>query len=199
MKITIDNFDGAGARDYTAYACAETLPAITRTLNQPSSATLALVSDDPAFVAPASGGRIKITRADSVGLFTGYLTAAPQLDYLGAGQSGPAYRYQLTAQSDEWLLDQQLLPNRAAFVQRATGAMLRQLTQDAAGSAFDITGVDNIETQPAYNASPQMRWSQHAARLALISRAAYRAYDGNIIFKAIGAPTQTLNESDANA
>ncbi len=77
--------------------------------------------------------------------------------------------------------------------------MLRQLTQDAAGSAFDVTGVDNIETQPAYNASPQMRWSQHAGRLALISRAAYRAYDGKLIFKAIGAPTQTLNESDANA
>lgn len=198
MQITIDNFDGAGARAYTAYACADNLPKITRRLNQPSTATLALVSDDPAFVAPASGGRIKITRTDGVSLFTGYLTAAPELEYRGQGQRGPAYRYQIAAQSDEWPLDQQLLPNRAAFVQRTAGAMLRQLTQDAGGTSLDITGVDDIKPQPSYVATPHLRWSKHAAQLALRSRAAYVAHDGKIIFKAIGAPVQTLNESDAN-
>jgi hypothetical protein len=199
MIITIDNFDGAGARDYTAYACAENLPTITRKLNQPSASILALVADDPAFVIPASGGRIKITRTDGVSLFTGYLTAAPELEYMGEGQRGPAYRYRLAAQSDEWPLDRQLLPNRAAFVMRTAGAMVRQLTQDAGGTALDVTGVDSIEAQPAYNATPQLRWAQHAAQLALLSRAAYRAHDGKIIFKAIGAPVQTLNESDVNA
>src|SRR5438045_1357366 len=101
MQITIDNFDGAGARDYSAYGCSEGLPRILRKLNQPTHAALALVSDDPTFVVPASGGRIKLTRGDGVALFTGYLTASPQLEYVGVGQRGPAYRYQLVAQSDE--------------------------------------------------------------------------------------------------
>src|SRR5438876_9921555 len=125
MNITIDNSDGAGARDSSVYASSEALPKILRKLNHPTHATLALVSDDPAFVVPASGGRIKIIRSDGVALFTGYLPASPQLEYLGAGQRGPAYRYQLTAQSDEWLLDQILLPHRPAFVMPAGGAMLR--------------------------------------------------------------------------
>lgn len=196
MKITIDSFDGAGAREYSAFADAEHLPKITRKLNQPTIATLALVADDPAFVVPASGGRIKVTRADGVSLFTGYLTAEPEFEYLGWSQRGPVYRYQLNAQSDEWLLDQHLLPQRPAFVMRTAGAMIRQLTQDAGGGTLDVTGIDNIETQPSYTATPQLRWSQHAAQIALLSRAAYHAHDGKIVFKAIGGPVQTLDESD---
>src|SRR5437016_299437 len=150
MKITIDNFDGAGARDYSAYACAEHPPKITRKLNQPTHATLAFVSDDPAFVVPASGGRIKIARSDGIALFTGYLTASPELEYLGVGQRGPAYRYQLTTQSDEWMLDRTLLPHRPAFIMRTAGAMLRQLALDAGGALLDLTSVDDIETQLSY-------------------------------------------------
>src|SRR4051812_19798923 len=128
MKITIDNLDSAGARDYSAYACSESLPKISRKLNQPSHAALTVVSDNPAFVVPASGGRVKITRTDGVHLFTGYLTAAPGFEYLGWGQRGPIYRYQLSAQSDDWLLDQKRLPQRPAFVMRTAGAVMRQLT-----------------------------------------------------------------------
>src|SRR4051812_208089 len=198
MIITIDSFDGAGSRDYSEFVCAKALPKVTRTLNQPASAALALIADDPAFVVPASGGRIKITRADGVSLFTGYLATEPEFEYLGWAQRGPAYRYQLTAQGDEWLLNQKLLPQRPAFVMRTAGAMLRQLTEDAAGSAFDVTGIDDIETQPSYTATPQLRWSQHAAQIALLSRAICRVHDGKVVFKAIGAPVQTLDESDEN-
>jgi hypothetical protein len=197
MNITIDNFDGVGPRDYSALADADNLPRISRKLNQPQSATLALVSEDPAFVVPASGARIRFDRADGVSLFTGYLAAAPQLEYLGFAQRGPAYRYTLLARSDEWLLDQKLLPRRPAFVMRTAGAIVRQLTQDLS-STFILTDIDDIESQPSYSATPQLRWSQHVAQLALRSRAAYRVHDGKIILKAIGGPSQILNETDAD-
>src|SRR4051812_37186122 len=196
MIITIDNFDGFGPRDYTAFVCAEEFPRISRKLNLPSRATLALISDDPAFIVPISGARIKITRADGVSLFTGYLTAASEREYVGDGQLGPAYRYGLAAQSDEWLLDRVRLPQRPAFVIRTAGDMLRQLTLDSGGTAFDVTDVDDIETLPSYTATPQLRWSEHAAQIALRSRAAYRAHDGKITFNAIADPIETLDESD---
>src|SRR5205823_1304999 len=121
--------------------------------------------DDPAFLVPVSAGRLKVTRNDGVSLFTGYLTAALEFEYLGWAQRGPAYRYQIHAQSDEWLLDQKLLPQRSTFVMRTAGAIVRQMTADAGGATLDVTGVDDIETQPSYSATPQLRWSQHAARL----------------------------------
>src|SRR5437588_600894 len=108
--LTINNFDGAGARDYSTVLELAPPPKITRKLNHPSNATLALVSADPAFVPPVTGGRIKLIRADGVSLFTGYLSESPKLKYLGWTPAGKAYRYHIAAQSDEWLLDQALLP-----------------------------------------------------------------------------------------
>ena len=37
MKLTIDNLDGAGVRDYTTYVDTEQLPKITRVLNRGES------------------------------------------------------------------------------------------------------------------------------------------------------------------
>lgn len=190
MILTISNLD------YTSSLDAQVPPKITRKLNHPGTATLTLVSDDPAFAVPATGARIKLTRADGVSLFTGYLAALPVAEYLGFGVRGPAYRYAITAQGDEWLLDQKLMPVRAALVSRTAGDILRQLTRDVAGSAFDVSAVDDVEAQPSYAATPQLRWSQHAAQLALLARAAYRVHDGKVVFKAMGTPGQTISEAD---
>ena len=46
-------------------------------------------------------------RADDAGegngqnVFTGYLSAGPEFEYLGWGERGPVYRYNLVARSDE--------------------------------------------------------------------------------------------------
>ena len=53
---------------------------------------------------------------------------------------------------------------------RTAGAMLRQLALDAGDTSLDLTNIDDIETQPSYTATPQLRWSQHAAQIVLLER-----------------------------
>src|SRR2546421_5800968 len=130
MILTIDNFDGFGARDYTSALAPEPAPRIHRRLNQPSQLVCELVAPDAQFIVPANGGRLILRRSDGTKLFTGYLIASPAYDYLGWGERGPLYRYSLEARSDEFVLDRKLLPPRSAFIDRTAGSALAQLASD---------------------------------------------------------------------
>src|SRR5947209_14680259 len=99
MLLTIDSFDGSGARDYTRFLDAENPARITRKLNQPAQLVANVVAEASQMIVPSVGGRLAMARADGFKLFTGYLSAAPEFQYLGWTQSGPAYRYTLHALS----------------------------------------------------------------------------------------------------
>lgn len=199
MIITIDNFDGAGVREYTAMVDAEHPPKIARKLNRAAQAELSLVSDDPQFVVPAAGGRIKIGRGDGYFYFTGNLTSSPEFEYLGWGEKGPAHRYFIQARSDEWALDRKRVVQRPPFVMRSAGASLRQLTEDISPGAFDLSGVDELDVLPVFAVSLQRNWSDHVAQIALRARASYRVHDGKLSLKALGAAVHTLDADDESA
>ncbi len=194
MKLTIDNFDGAGARDYTANIDADASPRIQRRLNRPSHLTVGLIAAGPDFVVPASGARIVLAREDGIALFTGYTSAVPDYEYLGWGERGPAYRYSVAALSDEFLLDRRCIADRAPFVDRTAGDILRQLVGDT-GAPVDTTQVDAVDTIPSYSASQSVVWSEHARRLALRARGAYRVHDGKLSFSAVGKDSYVLDEN----
>jgi hypothetical protein len=198
MIVTIDNHDGAGARDYTPALESERLPKIVRKLNRPAKAQLSLISDDPQFVVPAVGGRIKISRADGYAYFTGYLTSEPGFEYLGWGQHGPVYRYLVDATGDEWVLDRKRMLQRPTLTSRTVGAVLKQITEDILPGAFDTTQVQDLELQPVFSVSSQLSWSEHASEVALRSRAVYRVHDGVISLKPLGGVTHVLDEGDEN-
>jgi hypothetical protein len=198
MILTIDNHDGAGARNYTAALESERLPKIMRKLNRPTKAQLSLISDDSQFVLPAAGGRIRILRADGHAYFTGYLTSEPEFEYLGWGQYGPVYRYLLEATGDEWVLDRKRMLQRPTLTSRTVGAALKQITEDILPGAFDTTRVQDLETQPVFSVSSELSWSEHAAELTLRSRAVYRLHDGVLSLKPLGGVTHSLNEADEN-
>src|SRR5690242_2467950 len=103
MRITIDNADGRGAVDYSAHLDAEHSPLVRRKLNRPSTLTMSLVAASSTFVVPAARARVIIEKGDGSRVFTGYVTATPDYEYLGWGERGPVYRYALTASSDEFL------------------------------------------------------------------------------------------------
>lgn len=131
-------------------------------------------------------------------VFTGYVVAAPQYEYLGWGEQGPVYRYNMAAQSDEILLDQKALPNRSPFVDPSAGNALRQLAQDLLPGWFDTSAVQNVDTLATYAVNPQKSFSFHAAEIALSARASFSAMNGALILAPAGAATYALNESDAN-
>src|SRR5579872_715150 len=198
MTLTIDNFDGFGARDYTAALSLDKPPRIRRRLNQPTSCDLELVASGAQFVVPAAAGRIILSRADGVALFTGYLAAAPAYEYLGWNEQGPLYKYSLAAVSDDWVLDRRMLPPRSDFINRSVGNALAQLANDLLPAAFNTSAVQDVATLPSFRINPEHPWSYHAAELAHCARAAYRAHNGALILAPVGAVVHSVAEGSAN-
>ena len=142
MRLKIDNFDGVGVRDYTAALATDKKIRIIRRINRPNELELHLVSNGPNFVVPADGARLILQREDNgLSLFSGYLTSAPEFEYLGWGERGPVYRYTIRAVSDEAVLNRKTLPPRCPFVGRSAGDALRQITESIAPGAFDTSAV----------------------------------------------------------
>jgi hypothetical protein len=198
MKITIDNLRGSGAVDYTTALDLTVAPKIERKINVPAVMKFALLPGAGGFVVPLPGARVVAIKAGGSALFTGYLTQAPECEHLGWGEQGVIYRYNVVAESDEVLLDQKALPNRAEFVGRTAGAALRQLAQDLLPGVFDTSAVQNVDTLAAYAVNPEKKFSFHAGEIALAARASYRAMNGALVLAPVGAVTYALNESDVN-
>lgn len=198
MKLTIDNLQGLGAADYTAALDTTVAPQIERKLNRPTGLRLSLMANSAGFVMPVSGARIMLAKGNGDLLFTGYLTQTPQAEYLGWGERGAVYRYDVVAESDEVLLDQKALPNRAPFVGRTAGSALRQLAEDLLPGGFDTSAVQDVDVLAAYAVNPEEKFSDHAAKIALAARASYRAMNGALVLAPVGGATYAISESDAN-
>ena len=198
MKLTIDNLLGQGPVDYTVALDGTVAPRVERNMNQPAELRCSLLGGSPGFVAPAMGARVVLTKTSGSFVFTGYLTQAPQFEYVGFGEQGAVYRFDLTAESDEVLLDQKALPNRAPFVARTAGAALRQLAADLLPGWFDTSAVQDVDTLAMYEVNPQKKFSYHAAEIGLAARASYRAMNGALLLAPVGAATYAVNEGDAN-
>src|SRR5438309_6809248 len=100
MKITIDNFDGAGVRDHTATVASQPTAQVVRVLNRAAELRFAVLAD-PSLPVPATGARVVVQEDDATALFTGYVTAQESCEYLGWGERGPQYRIAFAAVSDE--------------------------------------------------------------------------------------------------
>lgn len=198
MKLQIDNLDGRGPQDYTALIDSSRLPQVARRLNKPSVLKVGLLSNGPNFVVPVSGARVTLGRTNGQDVFSGYLLSAPNYEYLGWGEHGPVYRYNLVAQSDEVALDRKRLPDRVPFVNRSAGNALRQMAQDLLPGVLDVSGVADLDALASYDPDPQKTFSEHAAEIALEARGSYRSGGGAIVFSSVGATQYALNESDAN-
>lgn len=194
MKICFDNFDGLGAVDYTSALDATVAPVIERGINQPSCMSCTLVGRG--FAVPVASARVVITLRDGTFLFTGYLTEAPTFEYLGQGEHGPVYRYAIVAESDELLLDQRALPDRAAFVRRSAGSALCQLAEDLLPGKFNVGEVEDVDVLAVYPVNPQKKFSGHAAEIARAARASYRSMNGALMLAPVGSVSYALNESD---
>ena len=198
MKLTIDNLQGLGPQDYTAQLDGTKMPKVERKLNQPAELQFSLLANSPGFVVPIVGARVTLGKTNGSDVFTGYVVATPQYEYLGWGEQGPVYRYNVAAQSDEILLDHKSLPNRSPFVDRSAGGALLQLAQDLLPGFFDTTALQAVDTLATYTVNPQKSFSFHAAELSVASRASFRSMNGALILAPVGTAIYSLNESDAN-
>ena len=198
MKLLIDNHDGRGQQDYTAWVDAEHLPKITRKLNRAATMTASLVNCGPGFTAPVCGARIILQCRSGLTLFTGYLTTAPEQLYLGQGNQGLAWRYTLQAVDDSCLLDHNALPARTPFASRTAGNALSTLANDVLPGGLDLTGVQDVSPVNQFPIVPQNTWTEHAQELTTMTRATYRAHDGKLDFQPIGQQSFTISDQNPN-
>ncbi|MBZ5648321.1 MAG: hypothetical protein LAN37_13990 [Acidobacteriia bacterium] len=198
MKLLIDNLDGEGALDFAANIDVEKPPRILRRLNTSAEMDLAVVGDSCAFLVPVAGARVVLARRDGKALFTGYLEAAPDPEYLGWAESCPVFRYHLHAVGDDFLLDRKQLPARAPLVNRTAGATLKELANDLVAGEFDLSGVQDLDLLTSVNGDAQQAWSKHAAEIALRARGCYRVHDGRIVLEPAGSRSHMLSETSAS-
>ena len=197
MKLLIDNLDGNGPQDYTAYVDASKNIAIARKLNSPATLKVSLVAGAASFVVPVLAARIMLVRSNGNDLFTGYLAMAPSCQYSGLGDVGPLCSYELVALSDAMLLDQKAPPPEPPFVAQTAGGAFQQLTLDAMAGWFDLSGVEAGDVIPYFSVDPSKTWAASAAGIALAGRCSFRDDNGKLYFAPVAQNTYALAETDA--
>ena len=196
MTLSIDNLDGLGAREYSAAIDMSRPPRVLRRLNKPAELRFSLVANSPDFIVPAAGARVRLGRLNGSDVFTGYLAAAPAFEYLGWGENGALFRYDVTSVGDEFLLDRKALPDRPPFVERSAGDALRQLAENLLPGAADGSAVENVDLLGWYYCDRQKRWSEHAAEISLRARACYSILNGKLSFSGLGSRSYTIDEAE---
>ena len=198
MKLLIDNLDGLGAQDYTAFVDSGKAPGLVRKLNSPAELKFGLIAGHGSLAVPVLGGRVTLTLSNGNDLFTGYIVETPTYQYLGWAERGPVYRYAIDALSDVMLMDQKAPPPHPPFVDRSAGSAFEQLTAEALPGWFDVSGVEAGDPIPYYSVDPAKKWTASAAEVALLARCSYRDDNGKLLFAPLGVNTYALAENAAD-
>ncbi len=173
MKLTIDNYDGNGAVDYTSSIVAGRPFRIVRRLNQPVTCECTLL---PAagLAAPVRNARITVADDQGLLLFTGYIAAEPALELAGQGTTGAVYPLFVSAIGDEMLLDRQPIPaDRPRRSAPPPAALLRPCSLARRSSASPPRSLWPPWTSPEFQPLSSRTWSENVAALAAASRNAY--------------------------
>jgi hypothetical protein len=197
MTLTIDSLTGLGPIDYTAAIAAPdgiAVPLkITRTLNKPTILSGLLELDALALPVPTRRARVVVASANGTLLFTGYLAVEPVALYAGVATTGPVYRYEISATSDEWLLDKQTFPLYKPVLATPAGTALRALATRAGAGLFSSTGIAAGRSVGVFEPSQSSTWSANAGELAAAGYSAYRVLNGTLSLQPAGTVTHVLN------
>ena len=199
MRITIDNLDGTGPRDYSASVAPEGPITLQRTLNAPARCTAEFVVGAEGLPLPSRLGRLIVEAEDGTVLFTGYLATEPVRVYAGEASSGAVYRARVSAVSDEWLLDRA----GSGATQVATtslsldGSQLlaRMVARTQAGT-FEVSSTSGGQVSGVFTARASVPWSVNAGEAAGAAYASYRALNGQIMLQPAGSVTHSYSDAD---
>ena len=198
MTITIDNQDGLGAVDYSARLCTDRPLQVKRTLNEPSFCTGVVDCSDGTRV-PVRGARVRVVADNGTVLFTGIAATEPIAVYAGAGLTGPVYRSEFRAISDEWLLDVQTVPASGPGVAQNSGLLLKTLTTRVDGALLTTTGVSgSVAGVGVYQPEQTLAWSANAGALASAAYASYRVLDGALDMQTAGSTSHNFTLADGS-
>ncbi len=198
MKVTIDNLDGLGAIDYSNAIWSAGRLEIERSFNSPSRCTWQLVLTGTTLALPQRRGRVVVTSAAGLSLFTGYVATAPEKVVAGGWLGNVVYRVAVSALSDDWLLDRQELAGAVDGFSQTAASVLQTLTSRTGAGAVSASGVIPSRNIGVFTPNPTESWSKNAARLASASYAGYRVVDGALSLLSAGATTHSFSDQNGS-
>ncbi len=126
------------------------------------------------------------------------MTTEPVAIYAGVGTTGPVYRTDFSAVSDEWLLDKQSAPPSGAGLGEFGGQVLTTLTNRIDAGLLTTAGVTNVRTVGVFQPVQAQSWSANAGGVAAATYSAYRAVNGALTLASAGAVTHALSDGDGS-
>ncbi len=197
MRITIENQDGRGEVDYTATLAGESPLKIERKLNLPSVCLATMSTAGTTANLPLRNGRVLVTADDGMLLFSGYVANEPELLFSGVGLTGPMYLAQISAVSDDVVLDRQLMAAAPPNVSQGAAQLLTTITARV-NSEAGVSASESTAVVGGFTPQASQTWSENAGTLATIARAAYRVVNGQVNMSDIGTSVHVLSETDGS-
>lgn len=193
MKLTIDNYDGKGAVDYSGTVIAGRPFRIVRRLNEPVTCAVALLPG--ALAMPARNGRLIVADDSGNLLFTGYIATEPALELAGQGTEGAVYAALVTAISDDILLSRQPLPETTPSAGLTGTQALQVLLRCINLPGIQTSLAASTQTVSQFQPESAHTWAANAGALANAIRNAWRLMDGTLTMAPVGSVTHTLSEA----
>jgi hypothetical protein len=193
MKITING------QDYTTALDNARPLTIERKLNEPSNCQLLLsLPANGGLVMPLRNQSLAVTGDDGTYYFTGYIAVNPLPEYAGLAMEGPRYRIVIEAFSDEFLLDQILMPPIKSTAGESVGSLMTTLVTHTGTIRLSTVGLSLGTSVSYFVPEPGATWSKSAGQVANMSRAAYRALNGALTVSSVPTVVHPLNEGDGS-
>jgi hypothetical protein len=196
VKLTINNFDGSGAVDYTGCIVQGSTFRIERTLNAPSLFYVSLLPSAIPLPVPARNARVICADDSGNLLFTGYVVVEPEMVLAGEATAGQLYMAELTAVSDDILLNRMALAKQFFSYGQSADKTMSALAGGLGVDAITTSLSTPLSSVGEFIMNPGVAWSGNAAQLADSSASAYRIVNGVLNVTPIGSVTHILNESD---
>ena len=196
MKLTIDNLDGNGAVDYSQAIVSREKFIVERQLNEPSLCSFTVAPSGANLATPVRHGRVIVSDDNAVVLFTGYVGTEPALSLVGEGDAGAALQAQVSAVSDDLLLDLQQLPLSQPGVLASANQLLQGLNARLGVNGISFALGESNGTVGEFVPDAAQSWSKNAGALASMARSAYRVVNGAVTMMPVGSVVHSLSEAD---
>lgn len=210
QRLLIDNRDGFGLRDMTAFLH-DAGQFIRQRRNEPTLFDFQMIPLKGAagWVRPERGAYVwfeddrwdaRDAQMHNGLLFTGYITDEPEPDFLGTNADEAVWTYKIRCSSDDFLLNIKKLPART-YINKTRGFILRDLVSElfapriekAAGGVtippvnaempFDTSGILEGGIERIYQVDTGKVWTEIAREFAEIDEYVYRVLNGKIYYE----------------
>lgn len=187
IQVLID--DGKGVTDYASYTSPESIQ-ITDEVNQPSTASFVLYNVDRSFKVPKRSSYVSIFSTKyNKSVFTGFIVKDCENTFLGNSSRAEGFRqisYKVTCTSDEWMLNQKMIPFIPVMVNQTIGQIIKNITQALMPNYFDVSNVADGDIVPSFTYDSRQSWSQLVKSFADALRYRIQIINRTIFFQPYG-------------